>query len=75
MEEDLSERSSGNLVNTDEQLKEQQRGINSDGEDNASIRRKLAEYIDPLDPSNHPPSLVNTVNVTIAPTYAYLDQA
>ena len=68
--------SSANLVDTDEQHKEENRGrINADANDKASIQRKLTECIDPLDPSKHPPSLVNIVTGTIAPTSANVDEA
>ncbi|KAH3860860.1 hypothetical protein DPMN_023783 [Dreissena polymorpha] len=54
--------SSVNVVDTDEQNKEEKRGkINYDAKEKASIRRKLTECFDPLDPRKHPPSLVNIV--------------
>ncbi|KAH3884490.1 hypothetical protein DPMN_008470 [Dreissena polymorpha] len=47
-------------VDTDEQHKEDKwPKINADAKDKASIRRKLTECIDLLDPSRHPPSVVN----------------
>jgi hypothetical protein len=76
MERDLREMSIANWVDTDEQHKDEKRGrINADANDKASIQRKLTEFIDPLDPSKPPPSLVNIVTETIAPTSANVDEA
>ncbi|KAH3849116.1 hypothetical protein DPMN_091510 [Dreissena polymorpha] len=62
VERDLRELRSANLVDTDEQHKEEKCAkINTDANDKASIRRKLTESIDLLDPSKHPLSLVNIV--------------
>ena len=36
--------------------------IRSDTEDRLNIRRKLESCVDPLDPSTHPPKLMNVVN-------------
>ncbi|KAH3738185.1 hypothetical protein DPMN_044813 [Dreissena polymorpha] len=75
MEEDLIEVIRANLVDTDDNKEERRGRINANAKDKASIRRKLTECRDALDPSKYPPSLVNIITDKIAPTSATVAQA
>jgi len=64
------------IVNDDERHKEEMKSRTvADKKDKETIRAKLAQSIDPLNPTQHPKNLVNIVTGNIAPEGVNVDNS
>jgi len=76
IKEDLKEmNSSGGVAMRCNTRKKKQGRIKADYQEKKSIRKKLEQSINPLDPSKHPTHLVNIVTGTIAKECVNVDTA
>ena len=76
IEEDMRSVCDSESVNDDKRHKEEMKSrIVADKKDKETIRAKLAQSIDPLDPTQHPKNLVNIVTGNIAPESVNVDNS
>ena len=75
------EQDSSSFINPDDDVeltdhKEESKGrISTDKADRESIRRRLQEFIDPMNPDGHPPEVVNIAIGKITKDTVNVDQA